>query len=62
MAVRYATVKIPYALSVRIEKLLEVEGYRTVSEFVVEATRLKLEHYERRIGQAKDMRDIAFNE
>jgi metal-responsive CopG/Arc/MetJ family transcriptional regulator len=48
MSVRYSTVKIPYALTQRIEQLLEIEGYRTVSEFVIEHTRRALEEKEKR--------------
>jgi metal-responsive CopG/Arc/MetJ family transcriptional regulator len=40
---RYATVKIPRAMTDKITKIGEHYGYRSVSEFVIDAARRRLE-------------------
>jgi metal-responsive CopG/Arc/MetJ family transcriptional regulator len=44
---RYKTVSIPETLSEKIEPHLEELGYRTLSEFVIDTARRKLEQLER---------------
>jgi Arc/MetJ-type ribon-helix-helix transcriptional regulator len=43
IAMDYATVKVPAPLVKRIEAIAEPNGYRSVSEFVVESVRARLE-------------------
>ena len=40
---RYATVKIPRALTEKITKVGEQYGYRSISEFVIDAARRRLD-------------------
>jgi metal-responsive CopG/Arc/MetJ family transcriptional regulator len=39
----YTSVKVPKVLAERILKICEKEGYRSVSEFILDATRRRLE-------------------
>jgi hypothetical protein len=40
---RYTSVKIPDTLTARIKDVSEQQGYRTVTEFVIDAARRRLE-------------------
>lgn len=40
----YTTVKVPVPLARRIESVSESHGYRSVSEFVIESIRYRLDH------------------
>ena len=42
----YTSVKIPKVLAERIKKVCEPLGYRSVSEFILDATRRRLEQFE----------------
>ncbi len=44
MAMDYATVKVPVPLVKRIETVAASNGYRSVSEFVIESVRYRLDH------------------
>jgi Arc/MetJ-type ribon-helix-helix transcriptional regulator len=39
----YTTVKVPMPLAKRIETVSEANGYRSVSEFVIESIRYRLD-------------------
>ena len=42
----YTSIKIPNALATKIKNVAEKDGYRSISEFVTEATRIRLDKYE----------------
>jgi metal-responsive CopG/Arc/MetJ family transcriptional regulator len=50
----YRSLKIPSVLADRIDEIKKHAGYRTVSEFVIDAARRRLEEVERdiRLGNA----------
>lgn len=39
---QYTSIKIPRNLSLMVQAVIEKNGYRSVSEFVLEATRVRL--------------------
>jgi len=41
----YTSIKLPKVLGIKINKIAELEGYRSVSEFVLEATREHLKRF-----------------
>lgn len=44
----YTSVKVPKILSVKAQPILEREGYRSFSEFVLDSTRRRLEEIKKR--------------
>ena len=42
----YVSVKIPWQLRERFERIKDKHGYRTFAEFVIESIRLRLEQLE----------------
>ena len=43
MATEYTSVKVPKVLAERINEIVNREGFRSVSEFVLDSTRRRLE-------------------
>ena len=43
MTTEYTSIKIPKTLSVKIKKIIEREGFRSVSEFVLDSTRRRID-------------------
>ena len=47
MTTEYTSVKVPKVLAERINEIANREGYRSVSEFILESARRRLEEYKR---------------
>jgi len=43
----YTSIKMPTALAEKIKSVANDEGYRSVSEFVMEATRMRLKDFKK---------------
>jgi len=42
---RYTSIKVPNVLADKIRNVADEEGYRSVSEFIMEATRIRLKDF-----------------
>jgi len=43
----YTSIKMPISLAQKIKSVANEEGYRSVSEFVMEATRMRLKDFKK---------------